>query len=94
MGLAAQRAGVQLVTGDTKVVEKGHGDGLNVNTTGIGPVPDGVDIRPDRAQPGDVVIVSGPIGLHGIAVLGVREGLAFGTDLRSDTAALNGSSTR
>jgi len=90
MGRAAQRAGVQLVTGDTKVVEQGHGDGLYVNTAGIGLLPEGVDIRPDRARPGDTVIVSGPIGFHGIAVLSVREGLEFGTDLRSDTAALNG----
>jgi hydrogenase expression/formation protein HypE len=90
MGVAACDAGVQLVTGDTKVVEHGHGDGLYVNTAGIGLVPDGVDIRPHRAQPGDVVIVSGPIGLHGIAVLSVREGLEFGTDLRSDTAPLHG----
>ena len=61
-GRAASRAGVQLVTGDTKVVELGHGDGVYINTAGIGLVPDGVDIRPDRARPGDVVIVSGPIG--------------------------------
>ncbi len=88
MGIAAQHAGVQLVTGDTKVVEHGHGDELYVNTTGIGLVPEGIDIRPERARPGDVVIVSGPIGLHGIAVLSVREGLEFGTELRSDTAAL------
>jgi len=90
MGRAAGRAGVELVTGDTKVVEHGHGDGLYVNTTGIGLVPDGVDVRPDRARPCDVVIVSGPIGLHGVAVLSVREGLEFGTGLRSDTAALHG----
>lgn len=90
MGTAAAVAGVQLVTGDTKVVEQGHGDGVYVNTAGIGIVPEGVDIRPQRARPGDVVIVSGPIGKHGIAVLSVRDGLEFGTDLRSDTAALNG----
>jgi hydrogenase expression/formation protein HypE len=88
MGHAATRAGVQLVTGDTKVVEHGHGDGVYINTAGIGLVPDGVDIRPERACAGDVVIVSGPIGLHGIAVMSVREGLEFGTDLRSDTAPL------
>lgn len=90
LGAAAQAAGVELVTGDTKVVESGHGDGLYLNTTGIGLVSDGVDLRPARAAPGDVVIVSGPIGQHGVAVLSVREGLEFGTDLRSDTAALNG----
>lgn len=89
MGRAARRAGVSLVTGDTKVVDAGHGDGLYVNTTGIGVVPDGVDIGPHRARPGDVVIVSGPIGLHGIAVLSQREGLEFGTEVQSDTAALH-----
>ncbi len=88
MGRAALRAGVGLVTGDTKVVEQGHGDDLYVNTTGVGVVPEGVDIRPERAAPGDVVLVSGPIGMHGIAVLSRREGLEFGTDLRSDTAPL------
>jgi len=90
MGRAAVRAGVGLVTGDTKVVERGHGDGLYVNTAGVGLVPDGVDVRPGRATPGDVVIVSGPIGMHGIAVLSLREGLEFGTDLRSDTQPLAG----
>ncbi len=90
MGAAALAAGVQLVTGDTKVVERGHGDGVFINTAGVGLVPEGVDIRPERAQPGDVVVVSGPIGMHGIAVLSEREGLQFGTELRSDTAALNG----
>ncbi len=89
MGAAARRVGVQLVTGDTKVVERGHGDGVYVNTAGIGLVPAGVDIGPHRARPGDVVIVSGEIGLHGIAVMSVREGLEFGTELRSDTAPLN-----
>ncbi len=88
MGRAALRAGVRLVTGDTKVVERGHGDGLYVNTAGIGVVPAGVDVRPERAQPGDVVIVSGAIGLHGVAVLSRREGLEFGTDILSDTAPL------
>ena len=90
MGRAALRAGVGLVTGDTKVVEHGHGDGLYVTTAGVGIVPAGVDIRPDRAVPGDVVIVSGPIGMHGIAVLSVREGLEFGTEILSDTAPLAG----
>ena len=88
MGAAAGRAGVALVTGDTKVVERGHGDGLYVNTAGIGTLADGVDVRPGRVRPGDVVIVSGPIGMHGMAVLSVREGLEFGTDIRSDTAPL------
>lgn len=88
MGRAAQQAGVELVTGDTKVVESGHGDGLYVNTAGIGLIADGVDLRPDRATPGDRVIVSGPIGMHGVAVLSVRDGLEFGTELCSDSAPL------
>jgi len=90
MGEAASRAGVQVVAGDTKVVERGHGDGIYVNTAGVGIVPEGRDIRPDRAQPGDVVLISGTLGDHGIAVLSKREGLNFETDLVSDSAALNG----
>jgi hydrogenase expression/formation protein HypE len=90
MAAAARVAGVRLATGDTKVVDSGHGDGVYVNTAGFGVVPDGVDIHPSRARPGDVVIVSGPVGEHGIAVMSVREGLEFGTELRSDTAPLNG----
>lgn len=88
MGRAAQAAGIELVTGDTKVVESGHGDGLYVNTAGIGIIADGVDLGPERATPGDRVIVSGPIGMHGVAVLSVREGLEFGTELCSDCAPL------
>ena len=90
LGRAADRAGVRVVTGDTKVVDSGHGDGVYVNTAGIGLVPDGVDIRPQRARPGDVVLVSGAVGVHGIAVMSVREGLEFGTEVRSDCAPLNG----
>jgi hydrogenase expression/formation protein HypE len=90
LGRAAQRAGVRVVTGDTKVVDSGHGDGIYVNTAGIGLVPDGVDIRPERARPGDVVLVSGDIGVHGVAVMSVREGLEFGTEVLSDSAPLNG----
>ena len=90
LGEAAARAGVRIVTGDTKVVESGHGDGVYINTAGIGVVPDGVDIRPDRARPGDVVIVSGDIGVHGIAIMSVREGLQFGTEVESDCQPLNG----
>ncbi|MEM9041990.1 MAG: hydrogenase expression/formation protein HypE [Actinomycetota bacterium] len=89
MALAAKAAGVRIATGDTKVVDTGAADGLYVNTAGFGLVPDGVDIRPSRAAPGDVVLVSGPIGSHGIAVLSQREGLEFGTELASDTAPLN-----
>jgi hydrogenase expression/formation protein HypE len=90
MGAAAHRAGVRIVTGDTKVIDAGQTDGLYINTAGVGVIPDGVDIRPERATPGDVVIVSGPIGLHGIAVMSQREGLDFGTDLETDSAPLNG----
>lgn len=89
MAEAARIAGVSIVTGDTKVVDSGHGDQVYVNTAGFGLVPDGVDIRPNRAQPGDVVIVSGAIGVHGIAIMSVREGLSFGSDLVSDCAALH-----
>ena len=90
MGAAARRAGVTVVTGDTKVVDAGHGDGIYVNTAGIGLVPDGVHIGPDRAAVGDVVIVSGDIGVHGVAIMSVREGLEFGTEVLSDCAPLTG----
>ncbi|WP_372458527.1 hydrogenase expression/formation protein HypE [Streptomyces sichuanensis] len=90
VGAAAEAAGVSVVTGDTKVVDAGHGDGVYLTTSGVGLIPDGVDIRPQRAAPGDVVIVSGPVGLHGIAVLSVREGLEFGVEVISDTAPLGG----
>jgi hydrogenase expression/formation protein HypE len=90
IGQAALVAGVRLVTGDTKVVDAASGDGIFVNTAGIGVIEDGVDIRPDRARPGDVVIVSGEIGLHGVAVMSCREGLEFGTAVRSDCAPLHG----
>ncbi|MFV9504264.1 MAG: hydrogenase expression/formation protein HypE [Oscillochloridaceae bacterium umkhey_bin13] len=89
MGAAARRAGVAIVTGDTKVVDRGHGDGVFISTTGVGLVPAGVQIGPDQARPGDVVIVSGPIGLHGVAILSVREGLEFGATVESDTAPLH-----
>jgi hydrogenase expression/formation protein HypE len=90
MGDAARKAGVALITGDTKVVDKGHGDGVYINTSGFGLVPPGVSIAPHLARPGDVVILSGEIGLHGIAVISVRAGLAFDTVVESDTAPLNG----
>uniref|UniRef100_A0A7C1JTZ2 Hydrogenase expression/formation protein HypE n=1 Tax=Caldilinea aerophila TaxID=133453 RepID=A0A7C1JTZ2_9CHLR len=90
MAAAARTAGVQIVAGDTKVVDRGHGDGVYINTSGVGIIPDGIDIRPQRAQPGDVVIVSGEIGLHGVAILSVREGLEFGAPVESDCAPLNG----
>ncbi|MDQ3615024.1 MAG: hydrogenase expression/formation protein HypE [Actinomycetota bacterium] len=89
VGAAARSAGVSLVTGDTKVVDSGSGDGVYINTAGIGVLRDGVDIRPTRAEVGDVVLVSGDIGVHGVAVMSCREGLEFGTTIESDTAALH-----
>jgi hydrogenase expression/formation protein HypE len=90
MAGAAREAGVQVVAGDTKVVERGHGDGIYINTAGVGVVPPDVNVGPDQARPGDVVLVSGTLGDHGIAILSRREGLAFETQLLSDSAALNG----
>jgi hydrogenase expression/formation protein HypE len=90
MARSARATGVQIVTGDTKVVEKGHGDGCYINTSGVGLVPPGVEVGPGRARPDDVVIVSGTIGDHGMAIMSVREGLEFEATIRSDTAALNG----
>ena len=90
LGAAARVAGVTLVTGDTKVVDSGSGDGVFINTAGIGVLADGIDIRPDRASPGDVVLVSGDIGVHGVAVMSCREGLEFGTTIESDSAPLHG----
>ncbi len=89
MGKAAAAAGVPIVTGDTKVVGKGGADQLFVNTAGVGVVPAGVDIGPERARPGDVVIVSGDIGEHGVAIMSVREGIDFGTEVRTDSAPLH-----
>ncbi|MGD2104200.1 MAG: hydrogenase expression/formation protein HypE [Anaerolineae bacterium] len=90
MAEAARAARVEIVAGDTKVVEQGHGDGVYINTAGVGIVPASVTIGPDRALPGDVVLLNGPVGDHGIAVLSKREGLTFQTDLVSDSAPLNG----
>ncbi len=89
MQQAAAGAGVPVVTGDTKVVEKGNGDELFINTTGLGLVPDGVELSANRAQPGDKVLLSGSIGEHGIAILAQREGLEFESAVRSDSAALH-----
>jgi hydrogenase expression/formation protein HypE len=90
MARACGRAGVQVAAGDTKVVEKGHGDGVYINTTGIGLIPTGVDIAPNNARPGDLVLVSGTLGDHGIAIMSVREGLGFESQIKSDTAPLHG----
>jgi hydrogenase expression/formation protein HypE len=89
MAEACREAGVWLVTGDTKVVEKGKGDGVFITTSGIGVLTHNLTISADRARPGDYILVSGPIGDHGIAVLSAREGLAFETTLVSDTAPLH-----
>jgi hydrogenase expression/formation protein HypE len=85
---AAARAGARIVTGDTKVVGRGAADQLFVNTSGIGLVPDGVAPSSERARPGDAVIVSGEIGLHGVAIMSVREGLEFEVEIASDTQGL------
>jgi hydrogenase expression/formation protein HypE len=90
MAAAAATAGVQIVTGDTKVVERGHGDGCYINTAGIGLLRAGIQVGPHRAQPGDAILVSGFIGDHGMAIMSVREGLEFESQIRSDCAALNG----
>ncbi|WP_052668459.1 hydrogenase expression/formation protein HypE [Nitriliruptor alkaliphilus] len=88
MGRAAAVARVQLVTGDTKVVDTGDGSGVTITTTGIGLIPDGVELAPGRIRPGDKVILSGRIGDHGVAVMSVREGIRFGTEVRSDSASM------
>ncbi len=89
MVAVAEEAGVRIVTGDTKVVEHGHGDGIYINTAGVGVVRDGLDLSSSRCRPGDAVLLSGTLGDHGIAVMSVREGLSFGTDILSDAAPLN-----
>ena len=90
MARAAREAGVPIVTGDTKVVESGKGDGVFITTTGVGVVPEGVNISGDRARPGDAILVSGTLGDHGVAIMAQRESLGFETSIRSDTAALHG----
>jgi hydrogenase expression/formation protein HypE len=90
MGRAASEAGVAIVTGDTKVVERGKADGVFITTTGIGVVPAGLYLSGDRARPGDRVILSGSIGDHGVAVMSKRSSLGFETEILSDSAALHG----
>ena len=90
MAEAARGAGVQIVTGDTKVVERGKADGLYINTSGLGSIPDGANVSVHNAVPGDAVLISGEIGLHGVAVLAARGGLGFASSARSDVAPLNG----
>jgi hydrogenase expression/formation protein HypE len=90
MGRAAEAVGVEIVTGDTKVVEKGSGDGLFVNTTGIGLVPPGVNLSPANVRPGDCILLSGMLGDHGITIMAEREGISFESEIRSDSAPLDG----
>lgn len=90
MAQAARAAGIPIVTGDTKVVERGKGDGVFITTTGVGVLPEGIRLAGDLARPGDRILVSGPIGEHGIAIFAQREGLSFEPPLVSDTAALHG----
>ena len=87
---SATEAGVVVATGDTKVVERGRGDGMTITTAGVGVLPDGVDMSPARASEGDAIIVTGQIADHGLAIMSVREGLAFASELISDVAPLNG----
>ena len=90
MGRAARAAGVPVVTADTKVVERGKADGVFITTTGVGVLMDGVEISGSNARPGDAVLVSGPIGDHGMAIMSVRENLSFAAPIVSDSAALHG----
>lgn len=89
MRRACEQAGVLLVTGDTKVVEKGKGDKIFINTSGIGVLDAGIEMNPKSVQPGDKILINGPIGEHGIAIMSIREGLEFETTIESDTAPLN-----
>jgi len=89
MQSAAEEAGVQIVTGDTKVVDRGKGDGVFINTAGIGLIPDDVEISPKRIEPGDAVIVNGDLGRHGMAIIAAREGIGFETSIESDSASLH-----
>lgn len=90
MARAAREAGVAIVTGDTKVVERGKGDGVFITTTGIGIVPPGIDLSGENARPGDLIILSGSIGDHGVAIMSLRSNLGFDTEILSDSAALHG----
>jgi len=89
MQRAAERAHVELVTGDTKVVDKGKGDGLFINTSGVGLIKHGLSIAPASVQPGDAVLLNGDVGRHGMAIMAVREGLAFESTIESDSAAVS-----
>jgi hydrogenase expression/formation protein HypE len=90
MGAAAREAGVKIVTGDTKVVERGKADGVFISTAGIGVAPQGLLLSGEKARPGDVILVSGSLGDHGVAIMSSRENLQFETQILSDSAALHG----
>lgn len=90
MGAAARETGVPVITGDTKVVERGKADGVFISTAGVGVVPDGLDLSGDKARAGDIVLISGSIGDHGVAIMSKRENLEFDCEIRSDSAALHG----
>jgi hydrogenase expression/formation protein HypE len=90
MAEACKISGVKIATGDTKVVNHGHGDGIYINTSGLGIIPQGIDISPKNAQPGDIILVNGNIGDHGMAIMSLRSGLEFESRIQSDTAPLNG----
>ena len=90
MAQAARDAGVPIITGDTKVVERGKGDGVFITTTGVGVIAPGIEIDGAGARPGDVILLSGTIGDHGVAIMSKRESLDFDTEIVSDTAALHG----
>jgi hydrogenase expression/formation protein HypE len=90
MAAAARECGVRIITGDTKVVDRGKGDGIFINTAGVGLVPDGIEISPRRVTPGDAILLSGDLGRHGMAIMSVREGLGFEGDIQSDCANLSG----
>jgi hydrogenase expression/formation protein HypE len=87
---AADRGGVKIITGDTKVVDRGKGDKIFINTSGVGIIPEGINISPKKCRPGDAIILSGRIGDHGVAIMSARSGLEFETKITSDTVALNG----
>lgn len=89
MAATAKEAGVEIVTGDTKVVNRGHGDGIYINTAGIGELREGIDLSASHIRPGDKVLISGSIGDHGIAIISTREELSFSTQIESDAAPLN-----
>jgi hydrogenase expression/formation protein HypE len=90
MAAAANECGVRIITGDTKVVDRGKGDGIFINTAGVGLVPNGIEISPRRVTPGDAILLSGDLGRHGMAIMSVREGLGFEGDIQSDCGNLAG----